>query len=701
MWNVLNWVVLALELVFILCGVLFVARKSSAAKTFIFACMVFGLNFGLYALPWLYSKYVLGDDVNFALQVLSSVSCTIKQFVGEVRIDEVDAYAKLFPIYTWTFCIGAGLAIVTTFGAAISVFGKKIKNSWRVSHMLRGNCCDIVVGGSEDALDYARRNKNTIVLVDEKAEQTYVKSLIGEGYAVLQKNFAAALFDSRYFNDSTHYHVLCLNEEGNAADDIQVILAYLDMRKKQKKIRFFVETDEMVTEIVQGQIDAREAERKKEGAKKRTYREYITIFTRNELIARRFVDAYPITAQMPRELIAPDSSVKPEAKLNVFILGFSKLSKEIYKQFVINNQLAMFQDGEYRLLPLHYYIYDATADSRENNIDGLRHTLETELGDHNEAYFPLPEMPYRTECIRESLYTTSCLREIAEKVKADDMSYLIIDTGDVYQNMLIADRVKLLVNNSEKCRIFVYSETTKLSPDENVICYGETANLFTHEIIVNESLVELAKTINKKYFKDYNDPTGERYKTEEALNAANEEDWRNSTYFNMYSNIYLANNLRLKLHLLGLEYAADGKGEGLELLPHFSEEEKTFESCLKPSVRSAQLAQEHFRWNAYHLLNGYLPMKKAKVGIMKKEGAGPGEKDFDTVRKEGGAKKHACLTTYSGLMQLSQHLADEANALFEGRGYTAEQFEFYNNDALLLELAAEFFAEKGYSVYKR
>ena len=144
--------------------------------------------------------------------------------------------------------------------------------------------------------------------------------------------------------------------------------------------------------------------------------------------------------------------------------------------------------------------------------------------------------------------------------------------------------------------------------------YGDTEKIFNHDVIVDESLVSLAKRINRTYCLDSK-------KTEDITpedEAKANESWIKCGYFDKYSNIYLANNLRLKLNLLGFDYVKDGNATGLEEI----KEEKIairlpYEKCTQPGMENSLLAQEHARWNAYHMLNGYLPLKKSRLSVRK------------------------------------------------------------------------------------
>ncbi len=561
MWDSINQWLLIAEAVMIIVWCRYVFGKKKTERTLSFAGAVFLLNVFIYFIPCLHGN----TGENGILGFLGSISGAIKQFVGEFETEQISGYAKEFCIYNFVFALGAGLAVASTGSAAIDIFGRKIKNNIGVNRILKGKSCDIVVGNSSAALSYARRNENTILLISDTVEKDYVETLIEDGYKVLRKNLSVEFFNGKYFNNKTQYNIIYPNDSNNFSDDISVIISYLDSDYEKKNFHFYVELDENATEIVQDQIDKKEkAEENKPENERRKFREYITVFSRNELMARSFVEKNPITKYMPKEFLKADSSVKPGVKINVFMVGFGNLSKEIYKQFVMNNQLATLKDGEYRVFPLNYYIYAPDADAREWYVDGLKNAL-TELEKTADKYFTMPDMPYNTVCKTKHFRGRECEMEICKTVEEkDSLSYIIIDTGDVYRNIDIRNKLELFLNKSKNFHIFIYNESLAVNTDEDTSCYGDLDEVFTHDVIINESLIDMAKEINKVYFKKHNYPDGNC--TEKELENGNKEDWKKAQYFTAYSNIYLANNIRLKLNLLGLDYKMDGEGKDIALI---------------------------------------------------------------------------------------------------------------------------------------
>ncbi len=529
--------------------------------------------------------------------------------------------------------------------------------------------------------------KKSVLLIDGSRNKDAVLALIQDGYSVLKRRFSAAFLRSIYLNKKTRYNFIFLKGSCSFFEEIDTVLSYLD-DEKAKNVHFFFELDEKQIEIVKNQIDAKGKEKNK------PYRARISFFSKNELVSRTFVERYPIAKYMPRTFLEEDTSVKQDVKLNVFMLGYGGLSKELYKQLVIGNQLSVFRDGEYRVFPLSYYVYGENPDENEWCIGGLKGTLD-ELAKKSNEYFPLPEMPYNTQCIRERYYDINVLRDICGRIEEENcFSYVIIDTGDSYRNIEISNLIKLLLNNSTAYHMFVYNESVAVKNDELTTFYGDTKDIMTHDVVVNESLLKLAKKINKVYLKMYLDR--DDY-TEDELDRMNEEDFASLNYFTAFSNIYLANNLRLKLNLLGLDYKADKKGDDIHLIKEaygeYTAKDKAYENYFCRSKRNALLSEEHFRWNAYHMLNGHLPMKKKRLSVTYDGGV-------NKTVKNNVFKKHACITTFGGLSELTDYLLEKAKQVAPIGEINISDFDYYKNDELLLEKATTFLEEEKHSVIR-
>lgn len=662
MWKVLNQIIFIAELLLIFVGLPLTFHKKNALKTVVFMGCVVTLNLVIYLLPAFFEKLVLGEERSFFLYLLDGIPAAAKSLVGDTETGIVEVYAEHFSNFGLVYGLGVAIAVVSTSFAAISTFGRRILNAFRLAYTLNRDTCDLITGDSEEAVEYAKTQKNTVLVLSENTETAAMQEYLEAGIIVMRRKLSKSLFASRAFNTKTRYNVILLEN-----DALDVVLDYLADEQKPKDIHFYLEAESGISASVKRRIDEMGS----------PYRTRVTLFSRNELLARVFVDENPFTKHLPREFFEDDTSLKADTTLNLFLLGFGDLSREIYKQFIVNNQFATKKDGAYHANAVRVSVYDDHAAENAWELRGLPNALSI-LSENNGEYFPLPDLPYTVDRVQKSDYEFDTIREIAGAVEAENnFSYIIVDTGDVYQNIEICEKLLLLLDKCDRYHLFVRNRSIALA-HERVTCYGDVKATFTHDVIVGDARVGLARDVNRFY--------------------SGEDTWNSLSYFGMASNIALAQNLRLKLNLLGVDYQNDGKGENLSLLaePYTRlGDDTSYESCLTVSVRAALLAQEHFRWNAFHLLAGYLPMKQCRVRVW--EDGGKLKKSV----KDDALKKHACITTYAGLHALSCELAARANQLTSSETYTAKDFDYYRYDDLLLRAIPGFLEENHCSVTKK
>ena len=677
MWNIISVLILIVEILLLVGFVIGRFKKKQINETVVFIATVFVVNFSMHLLPFLYNVIELGEQTNIPFGLLGCFGSAMMLFVGEPNVEAVAGFANVFTVFAVAYVLGVLIALLTTISTAIEVFSNTIINGFRVAKALKKESCDIVVGNSPKALHYAK-TCNTVLLIDDSISKDCVKELIGDGYAVLHKGFTEQLLASRQFNTATRYNIVCPSSE-KALDYVEAFIAYKKAETNAKHTHLYVEMNGTEAETVRREI-----------VEKNGMEEYIDTFSTNELLARTFTHANPVTGYLPKEYIE-DAAIKQGTEISVFVLGFGTLGQEVYRQSVLNNQLVTF-DGEYKVLPINYYLCDTGIDATEWNIGGLPEAL-SEL--NAAEYFPLPELPFKTSVIDRIPASREVLTAIRKQVQKDtSYALIIIDTDGDCRNIEIGAKLKTMLFGSENYHIFVRSEAAYTEDDEIVTYFGNSEDVFNHDVIVNDSLSAMAKKLNEVYTAQYagaeerNRPDFAQYIQQKA-----EKDWNSFDYFTLYSNIYSAMNLRTKLNLLGLDYVKDGNGANTALIDerHGHKGEYAYSEYFTPSVRNALIAQEHARWNAYHLLSEYLPLDKNGITLK----SGDGKKVRFNV-KNTAAKKHACLTTYNGLNDLSAYLAQKAS-----NGCTAADYDYYIYDEMLITSVEELLTSLGYSVIEK
>lgn len=686
MWNELSVLLLAIQLLMLMGFVIGRFRKKKLNETFVFLGLVFACNLALYVLPYLHSVIVLGHQGNYAFDILKCIMGAVKLFMGEVETEAVADFAQVVPSFTYTYLIGALLALLATITTAVETFSNSIINSFRVAKCLKAPVCDLVLGNSSAALQYAK-NGQAVLLLDDGISKAAVVELMEKGYVILRRGFSPQLLVSRLLNVRTRYNFICPEHANDVLDCIDQFITYKKAEVQKKQIYLYVELDDGKAETIRREI-----------VEKSGFDASITTFCSHELMARTFIEEHPVTRYIPRTFIAEDASVKPDVNINVFYLGFGSLNQELYRQSVLNNQLVKYEEGTYRVFPVRYRIYDPEADDGAWNINGLKDALQ-EVAESGRGYFPVPELPYDTCVTLKSPCGRETLREVKKHICTPrTFSYVIIDTGDSYRNIETGARLRTLLDGCGGFRIFVRSDSPYATGDDNTTYFGDYTQVFTHDVIVNDSFSIMARKLNEVY-------TAHSLKKQECktdfgrlVTEQAQASWAGLDRFTRYSNIYGAINLRVKLNMLGLDYAKDGQSEYTALIAEKYQRrdgDYTYAEYFDRSKRNALLAQEHARWNAYHLLAEYLPLEIDGITVRMVQNQ---KVRFNT--KNIPAKKHACLTTFKGLDDLSAHLAHTA-AEITGAVHHPEEYDYYVYDEMLIMSAEELMIRLGYSIREK
>ena len=109
------------------------------------------------------------------------------------------------------------------------------------------------------------------------------------------------------------------------------------------------------------------------------------------------------------------------------------------------------------------------------------------------------------------------------------------------------------------------------------------------------------------------------------------------------------------------------------------------------NIITALIAQEHERWNTFHIVSGFVPMRIDEM-------------TFDSERikfttKDLNLKKHMCLTTYAGLDKMSKYQLDKALAYNSDK--KIEDYDVYKYDLMFLYKANNILNDLGYKIIKK
>ncbi|MCM1306924.1 MAG: hypothetical protein NC037_02240 [Bacteroides sp.] len=605
-----------------------------------------------------------GEKINFfyCFNLIGEVLDTLK-FSANTGV--ISAICSAYPIFYADFVLAFIVSAATVILSIASLFSLRISNAVFNAVKLRRNC-DIVIGDSSDAVKYAKRTKNCILLGTNIDNQRYV-DLMKQKITVLRvpleaKSLARKLKHGSYnvivFKDAKYPYtkiIRTFTEVGNYK--IKIHLEAVQSEMKVLKEKFISQTD---------------------GAK------FLQIYglNRYELIARRFVADYPITKYIPKSFYNENCTLKSNKNINVVFIGFGKVNYQLFRMCAMQFQFAQENEGKLSSKPVNYYIYDNQAEALHNEFfSRILFEFDEEFKDCD---FPKPEKICELDIRNVDINSVEAKKAFKNLVGEDSFTYFVISLENDLEDASYAQTVKRLFERGDKdnYRIFVRAKNNmgeRLDElDDGIIYFGDEKKIYTHENIVNDDLTELAQRLNLLYSNIADSPKWLKdLKNEKDISAQGRdliknlanpsnrefmlEKWSELPYIERDSNLYHALNQSFKLNLLGFDMVKKASDDDLGVSEaQFNEryinsgrdEDYADYSYFFKNEPSNVLAYiEHSRWNALYILYDYKQMKKSDMKI--KEGT---DEQGNVVRslphKNTELKQHACLTTYYGLDEL-------------------------------------------------
>ena len=660
----------------------------------------------------LFALYTLGANYN-ALQ--TGIKLTIVDYMAigksvlsatvfDLKTDYVSLLMENNLIFKAAFSLAIVLSISCFYTSLISLIINTVVNKIRLIIALSKNC-DVLIGENEYNNEYIARSKNVIVITDN-----YKSDNLNEYYSrkipVIQSKFTKdnllKLFKSQIKKGIELNFVSFQNSDTNLGY-IKEFEDFLYSKIKEERI-LDKRTCYLKVEIdFNNQITI-----KNKILENKDIAAFIDCFNRYELFALEFVEKNPITEHLPLSFIDENLGVINKDKIiNVIYLGFGKVSKTLHRVQLMNDQMPTIDKKSKRIerYKINYYAFDKEGKKvvdKNMSFFFRRYDENIDRYSTDEYFSPLEKIDNLKieECSIESYKIINELENILKKGNKEDMfNRIIISYGEDIDNIDTAIKINSILEEYgyENYEIYVrvrgkFPTAIKLLENKRINVIGDIPSVFNHEVIINERLLELAKLVNRKYNKS----------------RLADSSWYTLTTIKQSSNTYSSLNIRLKLNLIGYDYVrVDTVVDNSSIIKEIEEklkfEKKSYEDFLffksnnfKPVHSLAY--QEHLRWNAFYISNGYVPLKKDLIKLINPNGAyGP-----EFYKDDANLRLHACLTTFEGLDDYHRHLATlltkENNKSFEENLNTVETYKY---DHMLIEEFRTIFTNSNYRLIKK
>lgn len=650
----------------------------------IFRKKVVNKKVALYFIPVFFIVYAINligihyiENKITAYDLLNSIKEAGSAFAFEINDKSIASLGEDNLIYFIGAIIAHIMAGITSITTTIAVFRRHVCNFFMVKKTLSGDC-DIVIGESNDSVEYAKNNPNTIIWCN-KFTKYELENLYKYKVPVIKKEFNPKHIDAK-FKKGNRYHFIAFKDTNFSYS--QIIDTFSQIKKIAKSIFYLhLEADVSEMEIVKEKYVAK-VDKKSNS--------FVTCFNKYELLARDFIVKHPMSAYVPRDFYDEKQvTIKNDKTLNVALLGFGKVNLKVLEMLVMQNQFVQAVDGKLQPKHTNYYVYDSSKNQLSNEMF-IRLQYEFDKISNTEE---LPKLDKICNITSEPINVKSLehFESLNKLVDKNSFTYIIVSLGTDLENATFAKKIYDNFNDKGNIKVFARFkenvESLNKNEDEKIIYFGERGEAFTHDLIVNNNLMHISQKVNSLY-KKLND--------NELLQI---QEWEKLSLVKQYANIYNALSIYFKLGMLGYRVCEkDNIPEGYVKINESEYEKKYFENVNKKEFiyqnyfdlnnRNVLAFSEHLRWNAYHYLLGYKPMKLDDVLLVGEE----------LVTQSPYLKLHSCLTTWEGLDKVNKKMLSES--LKADSTTKLEEVEVYKYDYMLMDKAYDTLINRGYKIIK-
>lgn len=672
-------------------------KENNKYRTIAYVIFPFVSLYALFFISY-YQNFYDNGEIDYFFSAIHSLIATVKSLVFETDLSPIETLFKNIPAYRLAWLIHYPYALIFVYATIINTLTDSIKNAFIVNRKLKKNC-DIVIG-LKDLKSYGKNGENVIAWVEEDISKDDEKTLKSYKIPYIKKTFTVENLNKIKFRlkNKNEYHFISLNDENYNLRLISVFSEFLSQKEnniaKYESKSFFIhveiETDNYAN--IQEKILKNQSE----------LASFIHVFNRYKLISQKFIEDYPITKYMGSLIDFDNGAIINEEEngysknVNVVFLGFGRVNKELFKASSTNDQIPSY-NPKIKVVKNHlinYYAFDNELSFKidKNEMYYEKRFAYYEKDFNNKEYFEKPENVcnfYREEM---DVCSENFYKRIVEIVKAKKEQYtsVVVSLKDDLYNVDYALKLVKLFEELDVTSYHIFvrikehnDETINLLKDKNITFFGWDESVINHEIIVKDDLFEIAKITNSNY-------SGKRLV---------DTNWYKLSPIKQKSNLFSSLNMRLKLNLLGFDYyKTDRSVDNSELLK-ILEEKITFKvenyddylffkNKKEPSVAQIIAFQEHSRWNAFYISQGYIPLKKTEIKLIDAE-------NYCFIKDDNVKRKHACLTTYEGLNEYHHLLA---NLLCDANNKSLEEnlkmVETYRYDFDLIDAFNKIFSSK-------
>lgn len=398
-------------------------------------------------------------------------------------------------------------------------------------------------------------------------------------------------------------------------------------------------------------------------------------------VAVSFIDRYPFTEFMDeRHIDYATACVRPNVDINVCMIGFGKVNRQIFLTSVANNQFITKDESGVHLKQVNYHLFDKVMSQNNKNFNHNYYRFRNEcIVADADKYLPFPELPANEHYYHLDINDGVFYNLIHSIVKngENNVNLAIIAFGSDLENIdmarkLLAKRREWNIENFEVLvRVSDFRNEEYSLDDPHCHVFGDEKNdVYSLNCILNDKIFNMAHRRNELYRLEKEITSG-RVLNDELIatnrKEADQEWFQKKDQIERDSNLFCCLSLRSKLNMMGLDYckvstdrAELSEEEYLALYSYndpipFGKQKDAigkrvidYSLNFPDSLRKNLALQEHYRWNSYMISQGMIPSTKDEILY---ETTIENGKVKHTNGKNYQLRRHGNITTFDGLVQ--------------------------------------------------
>ena len=590
-----------------------------------FPLLAFGI--ALYSIGYVYAKSSY-DPISF----FECIASALKAFKFEITRDYVQLLLGANAVYAVAFYLTVvlcGLTTITTILGFCEIF---LVNAKRLFTRIYHRSPDLVLGTSPQAVTFAAKNKNAVLLIDAADKSALTadmrKALYEKGIAFLKVPFTTQRMEKLFSYTCGKVHVFSFE---NSVERISAVSEWIRSIRvaEGREIEYHLNVSE--ANILY--VNKRLAEACSEAGGKVSLASCFNLY---RTIGQKFSQQYNFAEFLPSSFLK-EGTLLPDKTVHAVFLGAGKTNTAIMESTVVNNQFATIEKGKYTIKPIAYHIYDKDGESFDSKI---LHALNQKRTDGLAAITMTEELNLKSgftlgKTVRES---------VLPKPDENNFVYYFVNVGDSLDILTLVNSLTEQISCTNAVIFYNVdsrSEVVDFSTQIPVLPYGFKNEILTKANIVEAELFEKAVKTNELY----------------AARKAAGEPFTTLNIIEKLSNLYANVNVEFKLNTLGLT-ADPNKGSAKVTEEEFKaiyfggkeDSVKEYADYFKLCPNNAIRYQEHARWWTYYYINDFRPMPLDEIVC--------DPKTKKILHKDLTNKLHACLVSYYDLDLVHHHEAE-------------------------------------------